>query len=183
MQPDMERVERIIDFQKVDLASIYDGVIEGTLEGVKEGVVDGSKKGVKDGIRDCILKGFENIEVEGIEEILEDIPETTIKTSMREGTRYIFKKSIEGYLQRITKSIMVEIQKRGIKLDKDQTGHILEIVKRSHHEAIGKALDRLPDNPFFKETIAGIQTALEESLAEEFSIYEEQLQREIANQS
>ena len=68
MQPDMERVERIIDFQKVDLASIYDGVIEGTLEGVKEGVVNGSKKGVKDGIKDCILKGFENIEVEGIEE-------------------------------------------------------------------------------------------------------------------
>ncbi len=73
MQSDIKGVKRIIDLQKIDLASIYDGVIEGTLEGVKEGVVNGSKKGVKDGIKDCILKGFENIEVEGIEEILEDV--------------------------------------------------------------------------------------------------------------
>ena len=183
MKSDFKKVEEIIDEHKSYLKSINDGIIEGTLDGVREGVAKGLKNGVKDGLKECFVKGFVNIGDDDIGDIFKDIPEEIIKNSVKEGAGYIFEKSTEDYVQRVYQMLVERIQKEDIRLSEDQTGDALGIIKRSQQEANKKMLARLPDNPFFREITAGMQTALEESLKRNLEAYEEKLLKVIKNKS
>ena len=181
MKSDMKEVEKIIDEHESCLKSINDEIIEGISEGVKEGVAEGLKRGVKDGLKDCFAKGFINIGQDDIGDILKDIPGEIIRNSVKEGAKYIFEKSTEDYLQRVCQKLVDAIHKKDIKLPKDQIGHILGSIRRSVREAMKKMVERLPNNPFISELTAGMQTALEESLEENFRVWEERIQKEIEN--
>ena len=134
-------------------------------------------------MKECLVKGFVNIGQDDIRDILEDIPEEIIKTSVRKSAEHIFEKSTEAYLQKVCQKLIDKIQEGDIKLSRDQTRHILELIKRSEQEAVQKMVERLPNNPFFGEIIAGMQTALEESLEKNFEAYEERIQQEIRSKS
>lgn len=182
MKSDLKKVEGIIDEHKSHLKSISDGIIEGTLDGVREGVAKGLKNGVKDGLKECFVKGFVNIGDDDIVDLLEDIPEEIIKNSVKEGAGYIFEKSTEDYVQRVCQKLVERIGEEDIKLSKDQTGDALVLIKRSEQEAMKKIMEKLPDNPFFRKIIAGIQIALEESLERNIEACEERIRQEIENQ-
>jgi len=178
MKSDIKKVETIVDKHKSYLERINDGVLDGILEGMREGVVDGLKKGVKDGLKECFLRGFINIGQDDIEDILEDIPEEIIKNSVKEGAMYIFERSTEDYLQRVCQKLVDRIQKEDIKLSKDQTRHVLGLIKRSEREVVKKMVERLPNNPLLKGITAGMQMALEECLEEKFKACRERIRKE-----
>lgn len=183
MSEEERRIEKIVNQHKSHLRSISDEIIKGTLEGIKEGLTDGLKRGIKDGLKDCFVKGFINIGEDDIGDILEDIPEEIIKNVVKEGAKYIFENSTEDYLQRICQKIVDGIQKEDIKLSKDQTGDVLDRIRRSQQEALKNMMERLPNNPFLREVMAGMQTAWEESLEKTLKACEEKIQKEIANKS
>ena len=183
MNSDLNKIEEIIDEHKSYLKSINYGIVEGVSEGVREGVAEGLKNGVKDGLKECFTKGFINIGQDDIGEILEDIPEEIIKSSVKEGARYIFEKSTGEYLQMVCRELIDRIQKEDIKLSGDQAGYVLELVKRSEREAVEKMVARLPHNPFLREITAGVQAALEESLDKNFEAWESRIREEIEDRS
>lgn len=186
MNKEAKKAERIIDKHKSDLKSISKEIIKGTSEGIKEGIADGLKSGVKDGLDDCFTKGFMNIGQDDIQDILklEDIAEGFIKGRVKKGAKYIFQKSTKDYLKKICEKLIDEIQKGDVKLSKDQTEHILNLIKKSKPEALEKAVEKkLPNNFLFREVVAGMKEVWEDSLAKEFEKYENKIQKEIADVS
>jgi len=181
MKLDMKEVEKIIDEHESCLKSINAEIIEGISEGVKEGVAEGLKRGVKDGLKDCFAKGFINIGQDDIGDILKDIPGEIIRNSVKEGAKYIFEKSTEDYLQRVCQKLVDAIHKKDIKLHKDQIGHVLGLIKRSVREGMKKMAERLPDNPLFRETAAGIQAAIEEAVEKNLTACKQRILKEIKN--
>ena len=173
------QIEEITEEFKGHLRDIVDGVCEGALSGVKEGVAEGVKRGVKDGLKECLTKGFVNLEEDDIGDILDDIPEELIKNSVKEGAKSIFENSTRDYLQRLCQKLIERIRKGDIELPEDQTGLVLSLIKRSEQEAVKKIVDRLPNNFFFGEILAGVQGALEESLEINFKTCEERVRKEI----
>lgn len=183
MENDIDKVEKIILQHGSYVKEIGEEISEGISQGVKEGVSDGLKRGVKDGLNDCLTKGFMNIGQDDIGDILEDIPREIIRNSVKEGAKHIFEKSTQDYLQKVCQRLVDAINKKDIKLPEDQTGHVLSLVKGSVREAVKKMGERLPNNPFIRELIAGMQTALEESLEENFGVWEERIHKEMVDES
>jgi flagellar biosynthesis/type III secretory pathway protein FliH len=175
MKSDLKKVEEIIDEHKSHLESINDGIMEGISAGIREGVTKGLKNGLKGGLKECFVEGFIDIGQDDIGDILKDIPEELVKSSVKEGARYIFEESTKDYLQNVCQKLVDRIQKGEVKLSKDQTELVLDLIKRSEKEALNKMVARLPNNPFFRNVAVGMQTALEESLEKNFIVFQEKM--------
>ncbi len=178
-----KRVERIVEDENSRLKSIHEGITEGILEGMKKGMVAGLKKGAKDGLKECLAGGLGNVSPVKIEEVLAEIGEDALKTTIRESTKNIFQKIAETYTREICDRVVNEVQKRHVKLTEDQIRYVVDLVKRSEQEASKRITDRLPDNPFVKEFAAGIQAALKESLEKELKSLEDRLKQEASSNS
>lgn len=175
MSKDIERIRKIVDSHKSHWKSINDGIMEGTSEGIKEGVAEGLKAGVKDGLKDCLIKGFVNIGDEDIGDILRDIPEDIIRNRVKAKAKDIFAKSTDDYTQIVFQKIRNEIQRRDIRLSKEQVGNVLDIIRKSQQVALNSMMSRLSRNPFSRDLVYGMQAALTEDLEEKLEVYEEKL--------
>lgn len=164
MENDTERVKKIILKHGSYVKGIGEEIAKGISQGVREGVSDGLKRGVKDALQECLTKGFVNIGQDDIQDILEDIPQELVKNSVKEGARLIFEEGTEDYVQGLCQKLVDRIRKEDIQLNKDQTGYVVDHVKRCEQEAINEVAQRLPNNTFLREAVSGIQIAMEESL-------------------
>lgn len=183
MSVDIKRVDKIVEDESGQLKSIHEAIIEGILEGIREGVVDGLKKGVKDGLKECLKEGLGNVSPVDIREVLDEIGENAVRTTLRESTKALFTKSAEFYIRRICDRVVSEVQKRHVELTEEEIRYILDLVMKSEQEAAKRVMERLPDNPFVKEFAAGIQAALKESLDKELKSLEERLRQKTTNSS
>lgn len=181
MSEEERRIEKIVNQHKTFLTSINSGIMEGVLEGIKEGTTDGLKRGVKDGLKDCLTKGLTEIEQDDLGDILNDIPEAIIENSIREKAKGILEESIRDYMQRVCQDLIDKRQKDDIKLSKDRTHYILSVIKECVQGALNRTVLRLPNNPFTRELMSGIQGILEDSLEENFQEWVDKLQEEGTN--
>ena len=65
-------------------------------------------------------------------------------------------------------------------MSEDQAGYVLELIRTGEREGLKRVVAKLPNNPFLKEIIAGIQTVLEESLEKNLQACAETIQKEMA---
>ncbi len=171
MTTDNQLAEKLTADHESYLQSTGDVLVEAILEGVKEGAAESLKKGARDALKECLTRGFTNIEAPAIKDILEDIPQEMVKSSVKEGAKRIFKKSTEGYIKKACQKLIKKMQREGIKLSQKKTDYILKIFKISEREALKKIVAKVPQNPLFGAIIAGMQAALEESLEKNFAAY------------
>ena len=179
MRSDLKKVERTVDGYRSYITSINSGILEGIVEGVKEGVASGLKNGVRDGLKECLAEGFFDFGEDDISDLLEDIHDRIIKSSVREVTRQAFTEITEPYSQKVCQTLVEKIKKKDIKISKDQTAHALDYMKKSEEKAWKEMARRLPGNYILREIMNGMHTALVEGLEENFRFCEERLQQEI----
>jgi len=173
MNAEEEKAKRIIDKHKSDLKNISEEIIKGASEGCKEGIADGVKKGLQNGLRDCLGTGFMNIGPDYIKDILR-LADTVkdVKEGIKGGVKPILTESAEDYLKQICQKVFAGIQKGDVKLSKDQTEHVLDLIKKSGLEAFHKAVEEIPSDLLFSKVISGMEEAWEDSLVEAIKGYE-----------
>lgn len=181
MENDTDKIEKIILKHGSYVKGIGEEVTKGISQGVEEGVLDGLKRGVKDALQECLSKGFINIGQDDIKDILEDVPQELVKNSVREGARFIFEEGTKNYVQGLCQKLVDRIRKKDIRLSRDQTAYVVDLVKRSEQEAMNEVVQRLPNNTFLSEVVSGIQTAIEGSLENNLKECEGRIQKEIDN--
>jgi hypothetical protein len=183
MKSAVKEIEKTIDEQQSYLISIKDGIMEGISEGVKEGIVDGLTSGVKDGLKDCFTKGFVNIGQEDLKDILSDIPERIVDRSVTERAKDILKTSMEDYLESVCQKLVDGIRKKHITIPKEKPGYVLGFIKKREGAVIEGMIQRLPNNPIFRELASAMHTAVEETLEEKYESWEKRIQKEAAEES
>lgn len=176
---DVVRFEKIINEQKGHLESIEDGIVEGVQEGVNEGVSEGLKVGVKDGLTEGFAKGFINIGEEDIKDIIADFSEQIIIIDLEESAECSIEEGVKNYLQAIYEKIIDEIRSKDIKLSENQVKNIIKLIKRTEKEAEERIGRKLQNNFFYRASIEGIKTALEESFDKNVAECEERIYKEI----
>ena len=179
---DVTRFEKIIDEHKGHLKSIEDGIVEGVREGVKEGVSEGLKAGVKDGLTEGFDKGFINIGEGDIKGIIENISEEIIRNSVKESAEYSIEKGVKRYLQGVCEEIIAAIRSKCIKLSENQVKNIIKLIKRTEKEAEERIGRRFQNNFFYRASVWGIESALEESFDNTVAECEARLYEEIRKQ-
>lgn len=108
----LTEIEVPIDNYCSSYESIAKDIREGIDEGLNEGIKGGIKQGFVAGIRECLDRGFDNIEVKCMEEILKD----AFKTSSAETARVRIRHTVGNkYRDRISPSFK---QKMGEACDK-----------------------------------------------------------------
>jgi hypothetical protein len=176
---DQQLVEKLTKKHESYLESAGGDLVASVLEGIKEGAIEGLKKGGRDALKECLAAGFSNAESTDIKDILQEIPQQIVKSSVKEGARRVFKKSTEGYIKQACQRLIAEMQKKGVKPSKAATDYILEIFKISERETLNKLVARIPHNPLFGAVIDGMQLALEESLEKNFAACAQRMQSEL----
>ena len=114
---------------------IREGIDEGFSEGLREGV----KQGFIDGVKECRKGGFDNIEVKGMEEILECAFETasdetvsaTIKRAVTNEYWVKISPSFEQKMEEACNKAVEEIKNADFDLDKRPASHIKSCVGTS----------------------------------------------------
>jgi len=169
---------------------IHEGMDEGFNEGLREGI----KKGFVAGIRECLDKGFDNIEVKCMEEILKD----AFKTSSEETTRVRIKRTVSNrYREKISPSFkqkmeeacdkaVEEIKNTDFELDKRPASGLKICVNTSIKkikECIGSACadmrKNFPTDLVFGSFFDSLQAEFDRDLDENLKACEKRIFREI----
>jgi hypothetical protein len=179
MTAERQLAERLTAQHESYLESTGDSLVKSILEGVKEGAADGLKKGGQDALKECLTTGLLNVEAADIKDILTDIPQEIVKSSVKEGAKSIFKKSTEVYIEKACQRLIARMRAEGAKPSKEETDYILEVFKISERETLKQIVAQLPQNPLFGAITAGMQAALEESLEKNFAACAEKIHKEL----
>jgi hypothetical protein len=183
MTSDLREVEKTVDSHNGYITSISNGVIEGVAEGVKEGVASGLRKGVVDGLKECLTEGFLEVGADDITDLLEDIRDKIIKSSIREVTRQVFTEITEPYSQRVCQTLVEKIKERDIRIPVDQTTYALGYMKKNEEKAWKRIARRLPENYILRAVMDAVHAGLIKGLEENFRSCEERLRKEMEKQS
>jgi hypothetical protein len=176
---DQQLVEKLTRKHQSYLKGAGDDLIASVMEGIEEGAIEGMKKGGREALKECLATGFSHVEAADSKDILQEIPQQIVMSSVKEGTRRIFKKSTEGYVKQACQRLIEKMQEKGVKPSKADTDYILELFKISERETLNKLAAQIPHNPLFGAVIDGMQSALEESLEKNFAACAQRMQSEL----
>ncbi|AKB18678.1 hypothetical protein [Methanosarcina sp. WWM596] len=169
---------------------------EGMDEGFNEGLSEGIKKGFVAGIRECMDKGFDEIEVKCMKEILKD----AFKTSSDETTRFRIKHTVGNkYREKISPSFkkkmeeacdkaIEEIKNTDFELDKRPASGLKSCVETSVKkikECIGNSCGdmrkKFPTDLIFGSFFDCLQDEFNRDLDENLEACEKRICKEIDN--
>jgi hypothetical protein len=152
------------------LKRVSEEVVNGILEGIADGVGHGVQNGAREGLKDSFTGGVIDIKQDDIRDVLEDTREGFIKDKVKEYAKVAFEKHIDGYVREVCGALIESVKREDVSLDEEQEAQVLDILIKNEREEMRQIAGKLPDNPWLREIVDGIQIAVEENLSQSFRL-------------